>query len=135
MDTTTETCTRTDHDIWSGITAADPLALRAWLLTLGFTEGILVEGDGGIVQHSEMLWPEGGRVMISSARPDDPHFTMPVGGAMLYVVTDEPDAVHTRAEAAGATFTRPMEDSDYGSRGFSILDPEGNSWSFGTYAG
>lgn len=135
MDTTTETGTRTDHDIWSGITAADPLALRAWLLTLGFTEGILVEGDGGIVQHSEMLWPEGGRVMISSARPDDPHFTMPIGGAMLYVVTDEPDAVHARAEAAGATFTRPMEDSDYGSRGFSILDPEGNSWSFGTYAG
>lgn len=134
MDTH-QTDSRTDHDIWSGITATDPLALRAWLLTLGFTEGILVEGEGGIVQHSEMLWPEGGRVMISSARQDDPHFTMPVGGAMLYVVTDEPDAVHSRAEAAGARFTRPMEDSDYGSRGFSILDPEGNSWSFGTYAG
>lgn len=135
MDTTTDTTARSDHTIWPGLTATDPIALRAWLVGLGFAEGILVEGDGGIVQHSEMLWPEGGRVMISSARPEDPHFTTPVGAAMLYVVTDAPDAVHARAEAAGVTFTRPMEDSDYGSRGFSILDPEGNSWSFGTYAG
>lgn len=126
--------TRTDHTIWPGITARDPIALRAWLRDLGFEEGILVEEDA-LVRHSEMLWPEGGRVMISSARPDDPHFTTPVGGAMLYVVTDDPAAVHGRAEAAGATLTRPMADADYGSRGFSILDPEGNSWSFGTYAG
>jgi uncharacterized glyoxalase superfamily protein PhnB len=28
-----------------------------------------------------------------------------------------------------------MEDTDYGSRGFSIADEEGNRWSFGTYAG
>lgn len=133
MDTTQQTTT-TDHNIWSGITAQDPRALRGWLSALGFTEGILVE-DGDLVQHSEMLWPEGGRVMISSARPEDPHFTTPIGGAMLYVVTDDPDTVHARAREAGAEFTRPMEDADYGSRGFSILDPEGNSWSFGTYAG
>lgn len=132
MDTTPRT---TDHNIWPGLTASDTRALRAWLTSLGFTEGILVEAEDGGIQHSEMLWPEGGRVMISSARPDDPHFTTPIGGAMLYVVTDEPDVVHARAEAVGATFTRPMEDADYGSRGFSILDPEGNSWSFGTYAG
>ena len=54
---------------------------------------------------------------------------------MVYVVTDRPDEVHERAQALGATVTRPLEDTDYGSRGFSILDPEGNSWSFGTYAG
>lgn len=134
MDTTTETTARTDHNIWPGLTTHDPMALRAWLVGLGFEEGILVEEDG-LVRHSEMQWPEGGRVMISSARPEDPHFTTPVGGAMLYVVTDEPAVVHARAEAAGASFTRPMADSDYGSTGFSILDPEGNSWSFGTYAG
>lgn len=129
-----DTTARTDHSVWPGLTAKDPVALRDWLAGLGFAEGIVVEDDD-IVQHSEMLWPEGGRVMISSARPDDPHFTTPVGGAMLYVVTDRPDEVHARAEALGAAVTRPMEDADYGSRGFSILDPEGNSWSFGTYAG
>ena len=133
METTPQS-TRTDHTIWSGLTARDPIALRSWLVSLGFEEGILVEEEG-LVIHSEMLWPEGGRVMISGGRPEDPHFTTPVGGANLYVVTDEPDAVHARAEAAGASFTRPMADADYGSRGFSISDPEGNSWSFGTYAG
>ena len=132
--TTTPGTSRTDHNIWSGLTAEDPIALRAWLARLGFEEGILVEGDG-IVQHSEMIWPEGGRVMVHSAKPDDPHFTTEVGGAILYVVTDEPDVVHARAEELGVTFTRPMEEADYGSRGFSVLDPEGNSWSFGTYAG
>ncbi|NYF99405.1 VOC family protein [Janibacter cremeus] len=53
------------------------------------------------------------QTMISSARPDDPHFTTPIGGVMLYVVTDDPDAVHTRAKGAGAAVTRPMEDADY----------------------
>ncbi|MGN7248956.1 VOC family protein [Janibacter anophelis] len=133
MDTTAQTTT-TDHNIWTGMTATGPRALRAWLVELGFIEGVLVE-DGDLVHHSEMLWPEGGRVMISSGRTDDPHFTTPVGGAMVYVVTDRPDEVHERAQALGATVTRPLEDTDDGSRGFSILDPEGNSWSFGTYAG
>lgn len=133
MDTTPQQTS--DHNIWPGITARDPRALRAWLSSLGFAEGICVDAEDGGVRHSEMIWPEGGRVMVHSAKPDDPHFTTQVGGAILYVVTDHPDEVHARAEAAGATFTRPMAEEDYGSRGFSVLDPEGNSWSFGTYAG
>ena len=48
---------------------------------------------------------------------------------------DDPDAVWSSAQALGATVLRPMEDTDYGSRGFSIADAEGNAWSFGTYAG
>jgi uncharacterized glyoxalase superfamily protein PhnB len=28
-----------------------------------------------------------------------------------------------------------MREEDYGSRGFSIADPDGNVWSFGTYSG
>jgi uncharacterized glyoxalase superfamily protein PhnB len=28
-----------------------------------------------------------------------------------------------------------MSETDYGSRGFSVKDAEGNRWSFGTYAG
>ena len=30
---------------------------------------------------------------------------------------------------------RPKEETDHGSRGFSISEAEGNRWSFGTYAG
>lgn len=53
----------------------------------------------------------------------------------IYVVTDEPDALHERATAAGAAIARGLRDEDYGSRGFTARDPEGNLWSFGTYSG
>lgn len=127
---------RTDHNIWPGLTYDDPIAARAWLSALGFTEGILVKSaDGSTVEHSEMTWPEGGRVMLSSRRRSDDTFTVPRGAASVYVVTDDPDAVFSHAKALGAHVVRDLEATDYGSRGFSVADTEGNRWSFGTYAG
>lgn len=126
----------TDHNIWPGITSPDPLALRAWLAALGFTEGgCYLDDDGVTVQHSEMIWPEGGRVMISSRDKSDNVFTKPPGTANMYVVVDDPDAVWARAQALNPTVLREMREEDYGSRGFSIADADGNAWSFGTYAG
>ncbi len=122
-----------DSNIWPGLNYLDPLAARDWLTRLGFTPGILVEGDGEReVQHSEMIWPEGGRVMISSAGHFGPSAT---GVGNIYVVVTDPDAVYAAATELGATLVRDMAEEDYGSRGFSIVDPEGNVWSFGTYAG
>ncbi|WP_161925895.1 glyoxalase [Gordonia crocea] len=124
---------RRDSSVWPGINYRDPIAARAWLAALGFEEGILVEGDGeGEVRHSEMLWPDGGRVMIHSPG----HFGPPATGVgNLYVVVADPDAVFAKARELGATMVRDMAEEDYGSRGFSISDAEGNIWSFGTYAG
>ena len=82
-----------------------------------------------------MVWPEGGRVMVHSRGKEDDAFATPPGGANVYVVVDDPDDVWARAHQLGAQVVRPMEDTDYGSRGFSIADGEGNRWSFGTYAG
>lgn len=127
---------RQDHNIWTGLTYDDAATARKWLASLGFQEGIVVpdEEHGGI-HHSEMLWPEGGRVMVSTRGKVSSYFDVERGAASVYVVTDDPGAVWTRAERIGATVVRPMEDTDYGSRGFSLKDPEGNRWSFGTYAG
>ena len=131
-----EGAARTDHSVWVGLTYDDPRAARAWLRGLGFLEGIVVDGEEpDQVRHSEMLWPEGGRVMVSSRGGADPNFVTTPGGATVYVVTDDPDAVWQRAQDLGARVLRPMQDTDYGSRGFSVADPEGTSWSFGTYAG
>ena len=52
-----------------------------------------------------------------------------------YVVTDGPDELYERAIDAGATLVRGLNDTPYGSREFSVSDPEGNRWSFGTYRG
>ncbi len=126
--------TRADHNIWPGLTYDDPGAARAWLTGLGFTEGVLVmSADGTTVRHSEMLWPEGGRVMISG-RVEGGTFSLPRGAGSVYVVVD-PDEVYARARDLGARLVRDLEETDYGSRGFSIADVEGNRWSFGTYAG
>ncbi len=51
------------------------------------------------------------------------------------MVCDEPDALFDRATAAGAEVVRGLVDEDYGSRGFTVRDLEGNLWSFGTYRG
>ena len=128
--------TRTDHNLWPGLSYGDPHAARAWLSALGFEDGILVDGERpGEIQHSEMLWPDGGRVMVHSRSKADETFATPKGSGNVYVVCDDPDAVWAKAQALGATVLRPMEDTDYGSHGFSIADAEGNAWSFGTYAG
>ncbi len=127
---------RTDHNIWAGLTYDDAMAARAWLSALGFAEGVLVMSpDERTVQHSEMIWPEGGRVMLSSRRRSDDTFAVPRGAGSVYVVVDDPDAVLARAKELGAQVIRDLEDTDYGSRGFSVADTEGNRWSFGTYAG
>lgn len=126
---------RRDHNIWAAIASPDPRALRAWLVRLGFEEGTLVTLPDGSVRHSEMVWPEGGRVMVHTYNPDDTDITVPVGAGSLYVVTDHPDEVFARAQQLEAPLVRPMKEEDYGSRGFTIRDADGNTWSFGTYAG
>lgn len=127
---------RKDTNIWPGLAYADALAQRQWLRDLGFDEGILVDGDAdGEVKHSEMLWPDGGRVMIHSANLEGKTGAQVTGAGNIYVVVTDPDAVFERAQKIGATLVRPMRDEEYGSRGFTVSDPEGNAWSFGTYAG
>lgn len=126
----------TDHSIWPGFTYDDAIAARSWLAELGFDEGILVtdEHDPTVVVHSEMHWPEGGRVMVSSRRHDS-KFATSGGTQGVYVVCDDPDAVFARARELNADVLQGLQDEDYGSRGFAIRDMEGNIWSFGTYAG
>lgn len=121
---------RTDHNIWPLLTANDAPALRSWLQELGFEEGVLIS-EGELVRHSEMHWPEGGRLMVSSARPELP--APGIGGS--YIVTDYPDEVYSRAVAMGAKISSHLQDTDYGSRDFSVTAPEGFELYFGTYAG
>jgi len=74
--------------------------------------------------------------MFGSAGKDDSPFAQrKPGNDSVYVVCDEPDALFERATNAGATVVQGLTDADYGSRGFTVRDPEGNLWSFGTYSG
>jgi len=115
------------------MTFTDVEAMMRWLTAVGFTEHATHrdERDPSVVVHAEWLWPPGGGVMFGSPRPDGAIDN--AGHSATYLVTPEPDAVFERAVAAGATVERPMVDQDYGGRGGSVVDPEGNHWSFGDY--
>ncbi|GAA4616434.1 VOC family protein [Saccharopolyspora hordei] len=121
--------------LWPVVPYADREAgIRFLVEAFGFEESLVVPGHDGEVVHAELRWPEGGGVMIGTCDPANP-FARPKGSANTYAVTAEPDALHERAVAAGAETVSAPHDEDYGSREFSVRDPEGNTWSFGTYAG
>jgi uncharacterized glyoxalase superfamily protein PhnB len=123
---------------WPTLTYRDaPAAIRFLVEGFGFEEHLVVPGaaDGEVV-HCELVWPEGGGVMLGSAQRSVGEVgATAVGAASVYVVTDRPDEIHAQALARGATEIRGLKDEDYGSRGFTVADPEGNRWSFGTYRG
>ncbi|WP_397484211.1 VOC family protein [Rhodococcus sp. AG1013] len=80
------------------------------------------------------VWPGGG-IMLGSPRADSVLVDLPSGVGAVYLVTDDPGGLYTRAVDAGASVVQGLEDEDYGSRGFTCRDPEGVYWSFGTYTG
>jgi uncharacterized glyoxalase superfamily protein PhnB len=131
--------TQISTPIWPTLVYDDaPGAIEFLADAFGFTISMVVknEGDDSLIEHAQLRWPEGGGVMLGSAnRPDNPFSQRPTGAASVYVVTADPDAVYDRAIGRGATVFSPLVEHDYGSRGFSVTDPEGNVWSFGTYGG
>jgi uncharacterized glyoxalase superfamily protein PhnB len=116
-----------------------PAAIEWLTKVLGFARHAVYPGPNGTIGHAELTL-NGGMIMLGSAK-DDEHgnrFRSPsevgnVETSSAYVVVADADAVHARAVAAGATIIRELQNTDYGSREFAVLDPEGHSWSVGTY--
>jgi uncharacterized glyoxalase superfamily protein PhnB len=123
--------------IWPALVYADaPAAIRFLVEAFGFVEILVVPGEGGReIAHAELRWPEGGGVMLGSTSDDSVLGRLTPGMASIYVVTAAPDATFERATMAGAEVVRGLKDEDYGSRGFTVRDPEGTLWTFGTYRG
>ena len=123
--------------VWPTLRYRDANAAIAFLVAaFGFEElAVYRSDDGTVVDHAELRWPEGGGVMLGSARPDSSSSDLPPGVGAIYVAVRDPDALYERAKALGASITREMREEEYGSRGFAARDPEGVTWSFGTYAG
>jgi uncharacterized glyoxalase superfamily protein PhnB len=98
----------------------------------GFERHAVHDGENGGVAHAELrLGSE--LVMLSSSTEGNDQFNQAQGNYSLYLVVDDPDAHHDRAREAGAEIVLGLKDADYGSRGYTARDPEGNLWSFGTY--
>jgi len=98
----------TPTPVWPVLTCRDVRAEMGFLhdaFCLEETTVITREGDPSIIEHGEMRWPSGPGIIFGAVGKDE------------------------------AEEVRGLRDEDYGSRGFTVRDPEGVLWSFGKYAG
>lgn len=124
----------TRPNIFPALRYRDAPAAIAWLKNAcGFGEQLVVPGEeAGTVAHAQLTFGPGAIMLGSRAEPSDEN---PWADAThgIYVYVADVDAHHARAIAAGAEVVRELQDTEYGSREYSLRDPEGNLWSFGTY--
>ncbi|MEE9414185.1 MAG: VOC family protein [Acidimicrobiales bacterium] len=126
--------------IWAALNFADARkGIEFMVEVLGFDEDLIVPGeDPNVIEHSQLRWPEGGVVQAATAnRVGNPFSERPIGTESLYVITADPVAVYDRCVAADVEVLMSPEPPAYDPEGlvFTIRDPEGNLWSFGSYSG
>ncbi|MFT4099626.1 MAG: VOC family protein [Burkholderiaceae bacterium] len=136
---------------WPRISASvfydDPRAAIDFLCkAFGFRTRLLIEGEAGRIEHSELDYGDG-LIMVGQAGKEDqrencqPMKTRSpraVDGAVtqaLAVFVDDADAHCEAARAAGALIAQEPITSDYGEdywadRCYRAVDPEGHHWWF-----
>ena len=107
-------------------------AVRFLEEAFGFTTTVRWDDPDGGVQHAEVAFGDGA-VMMGTAD----HAAAPLEGSSvgqgIYVYVEDVDAHFERARAGGARVVYPPEDTEWGTRCYRVLDPEGYEWSFGNY--
>jgi len=120
-------------DVAPSLSYRDAHVAIAWLVdVLGFSVVALFEDPDGSVVHARLAWRTGA-INLSTRRDGG---RMPATGRSSVVLT-APDVaaveeLYRQALATGAEVLVPIEDTPYGSRGFSLADPEGHLWNVGT---
>jgi len=135
-----EVATHTQSTVIPSFRYNDARAAIDWLADVfGFERHAVYETPDGLIAHAELTL-NGGMIMLGSQRDDEhgkrfksPNETGGIETRSSYIVVADADAAYARAQAAGAKIIRPIQNTDYGSREFSVCDPEGHSWSAGTY--
>ena len=126
-----------------GVYYKDANTAIEWLCkAFGFEVRLKIDGEGGVVEHSELIY-EGAVVQVSDERRQAEKgrkFASPQslnGGqtmsACFYI--DDVDGHCARAREAGAIITYEPTVSDYGEsywadKSYQAVDPEGHAWWF-----
>lgn len=115
-----------------------PAAIDWLCQVFGFARHAVYANPDGSIGHAELTLG-GGMIMLGSEKDDEYGRNFKSPGELgaetrsSYVVVADADAAYARAESAGATVVRALQSTSYGSREFAVKDPEGHSWSVGTY--
>jgi uncharacterized glyoxalase superfamily protein PhnB len=118
----------------------DAPAAIEWLChALGFEATRVVRNEDGTVAHAQLTYGNG-MIMLGSVFDTEygrllkqPSETGGYVTQGAYLVVNDADAVHARVVDAGGEVLLPLQDEDYGGRGFTCRDPEGVVWSIGSY--
>lgn len=117
---------------------ADAPAAIEWLCrALGFDKHV-VYADGDVVHHAQLSFGPS-MIMVGTARDDA--FGKLQGIAVAgqpvtqsaYLIVPDADAHYAQAVANGAEIVYDIRTEDYGGRGYTCRDPQGQIWSVGTY--
>lgn len=137
--TATAAATKTMSTIMPSARYRNAHAAIDWLCeVLGFTRHQVFANPDGTIAHAELVMGNG-MFMLSSEKDDEYGRNFASPGSLgketrsVYILVADADEVYARAQRAKAEITRPIEDTHYGSREFGVKDPEGYSWSVGTY--
>lgn len=129
-----------ERTLFHSLSYDDVDAAIVFLTAVGFTDAGVHRDEHGTVVHAQFNWRETGAIMFGQTRPrgDDHDWVEASGHGMCYCVVEsdaDVDRVHEAALRAGARSVQEPADMDYGGRGATVRDAEGNQWSFGSYRG
>ncbi len=121
-------------DVFPTLRFRDAAASIKWLVdALGFEEHLVVPGEAeGQIAHAELKIGKG-MIMVGDQGNNEDPIAQPAGSSAVYIIIEDPDERYARAREHGAEVLREIQGTEYGSREFTVRDPEGNIWSFGTY--
>jgi len=103
-----------------------PAAIEWLCKAFGFVKNAVHANPDGTIAHAQ-LTHGGGMVMLGSGEKGSSE------AQGIYIVAADCDGVYAMAKAAGAVIVMEIRDMEYGGRGFGCKDPEGHSWSVGSY--
>jgi uncharacterized glyoxalase superfamily protein PhnB len=108
-----------------------PAAIDFLERAFGFAQREVIANPDGTIAHAELAL--GPSILMLGSDRDDPRLGRRAGSGWIYVAVEDADGHCQTARQEGAEIITEPFDTDYGSRDYAALDPEGNQWHFGTY--
>lgn len=110
-------------------------AIEFLMRAFGFVTVLIVHDDDGAITHAEIALGQE-IVMLGSSKPELGWISpldLPAVNSTICAFVPDVDAHCARTLSEGATLLRPLADTSYGAREYSVKDLEGHHWHFGTY--
>lgn len=108
-----------------------PAAIDFLERAFGFARREVITNPDGTIAHAELTL--GPSILMLGSDRNDPRLGRRAGTGWVYVAVSDADEHCETARREGAEIITEPFDTDYGSRDYTALDPEGNQWHFGTY--